>query len=146
MNLSSFSALSLLILSISSVHAAGNYHISDSKCVAWSPRIIKGDYEFSFTPSVPYGGGIQTSFIANHRKGLDQSHIDTIITEIVNNRKITFAVQGHGSTILFRPQDKIDTVYILESAATGSITFYGMTFKTGGTRKTVDYMLTSCKS
>lgn len=127
-------------------HSASDYDISESKCIAWSQHQIKGEYSYTFSPAVPYGGGIQVSFMAHNLKNKNQEHIDDVIVSKVNGRMISFAVQGHQSMLVFRPQDKSDTAFILDAATTGSITFGGMILKTGGTKNVVNYMMASCKS
>ncbi|MFM5393183.1 hypothetical protein ACEUAB_03345 [Aeromonas veronii] len=126
-------------------NAATDYSVADSNCIAWSQDVVNGDFSYSFAPAIPYGGGIQTSFMAFNIRGKSQEHIDTVIQSKVNGRTMSFAVQGHGDTIIFRPQEKSDTKFILDAATTGSLTFNGMVFKTGGTKTIINYMLAQCK-
>lgn len=134
-----------MLLTSSYAHAATDYSVADSNCIAYSPDVINGEFSYSFSPSIAYGGGIQTPFMAFNIKGKSQEHVDTIIQSKVNGRSINFAVLGYGDTVIFRPQDKNDTKFILEAATTGSLTFNGMVFKTGGTKTIVNYMLAQCK-
>ncbi len=126
-------------------NAATDYSVAESNCIAWSPEVINGEFSYSFSPAIAYGGGIQTSFMAFNIKGKSQEHIDTVIQSKVNGRSISFAIQGYGDTIIFRPQEKSDTKFILDAATTGSLAFNGMVFKTGGTKTIVNYMLAQCK-
>ncbi|MGL5843977.1 MAG: hypothetical protein ACRCYK_19705 [Aeromonas hydrophila] len=134
----------LLILG-ASVEAATDYTISQDNCVAWSEEVVSGDYSYSFTPAIVYNGGLQLSFSALNMKGKPQDEIDTIIKAEVNGKMVSFAVQGHGPTLIFRPQDKSDTMSILEAATTGSLAFNKIVFKTGGTKRIVNYLFAQCK-
>ncbi|MGY3959559.1 hypothetical protein [Aeromonas popoffii] len=127
------------------VHAATDYSTATSNCIAWSKDVINGEFSYSFSPAIPYGGGIQVSFISHSLKDISQEHIDTVFESKVNGRTISFAAQGYGSSIIFRPQNKNDTKFILDAATTGSLTFNDMVFKTGGTKTVVNYMLSQCK-
>ncbi|MDF2411189.1 hypothetical protein GWQ29_17475 [Aeromonas sp. 2HA2] len=135
----------LLLFPLSIFAMESDWTVGKDNCTAYSRPTYIDDNAIYLAASITESGSLRGFFLYTMTNGVNP--IDGAQAVRINGNDMRFAVTTPtAKTILLEPQEPKDTMYLLQSATTGSLKFNDAVIKTAGAKSTIDYLFENCSN
>ncbi|ELM3618260.1 hypothetical protein RYR54_003992 [Aeromonas sobria] len=133
----------ILFFSLSAFAIESDWSIDKNNCVAYSKETISDGGAFFMAASITESGNLRGLILYSSANGV--TPLDGAQALATNGRTIKYSVTTPTpKTIMFEPQQPSDTMFLLQTATTGSVNFNKIILRTAGAKSAIDYLFANC--